>query len=180
MQPTTDTATPDTTLVERVQRGDHDAFTELVRRHDAVLRALARRLLRCPDRVDDALQDAYVKAYRRIGAFRSDASVATWLYRITYNTCLDELRRRPSDVGTETQLDSPAREPGPAERVVARMDADDVLARLSPELRATVVLVHGYGYEYAEASRILGVPTGTIASRLHRARDRHRRVDLAA
>ncbi len=164
------TTTTDTALVERVQRGDHHAFAELIRRHDRSLRALAQRLLRSPERVDDALQDAYLKAFRRIGTFRHDATVATWLYRITYNTCLDELRRRPSVAVSDVELDRPTAERGPAERAVARMEAADVLGRLTPEVRAAVVVVHGYGYDYAEASRILGVPVGTVGSRLHRAR----------
>ena len=166
------TTSTDTVLVERVQRGDHDAFAELVRRHDRSLRALAQRLLRSPERVDDALQDAYLKAFRRIGTFRHDATVATWLYRITYNTCLDELRRRPSTAVPDAVLELPTAERGPAERAVARMEAADVLGRFTPEVQATVVVVHGYGYDYADASRILGVPEGTIASRLHRARQR--------
>ena len=166
------TTTTDSAMVERVQRGDHHAFAELVRRHDRGLRALATRLLRSPERVDDALQDAYLKAFRRIGSFRHDATVATWLYRITYNTCLDELRRRPSAVVPDAELDRPAAGRGPADRAVARMEAADVLGRLTPEVQAAVVVVHGYGYDYAEASRILGVPAGTVASRLHRARRR--------
>lgn len=72
MQPTT----TDTALVERVQRGDHHAFAELVRRHDRGLRTLATRLLRSPERVDDVLQDVYLEAFRRIGTFRRDATVA--------------------------------------------------------------------------------------------------------
>ena len=168
MQPTT----TDTALVERLQRGDHHAFAELVRRHDRVLRGLAQRLLQSPERIDDALQESYLKAFRRIDTFRHGASVSTWLYRITYNTCLDELRRRPSAAVPDAELDQPTAERGPDERAVARIEAADVLGRLTPEVRATVVVVHGYGYDYADASRILGVPEGTIASRLHRARRR--------
>ena len=164
------TTTTDTALIERVQRGDHHAFAELVRRHDRVLRALAQRLLRSPERIDDALQESYLKAFRRVGTFRHDATVATWLYRITYNTCLDELRRRPSAAVPDAELDRPMAERGPAERAVARIEAADVLGRLTPDVQATVVVVHGYGYDYADASRILGVPAGTVASRLHRAR----------
>ena len=166
------TTTTDSALVERVQRGDHRAFSKLVRRHDRGLRALAQQLLRSPERVDDALQDAYLKAFRRIGTFRQDATVATWLYRITYNTCLDELRRRPCDAAADAGLDRPTAERGPAERAVARSEAAEVLGSFTPEVRAAVVVVHGYGYDYADASRILGVPVGTVASRLHRARRR--------
>jgi len=113
------TTTTDTALVELVQRGDHHAYAELVRRHDRGLRALATRLLRSPERVDDALQESYLKAFRSIGTFRRDATVATWLYPITYNTCLDELRRRGSAAIPAADLDRPTPERGPAEHAVA-------------------------------------------------------------
>ena len=157
----------------RVQRGDHGAFTELVGRHDRRLRTLAGRLLRNPERVDDALQEVYIKAVRTIGRFRGDANVGTWLYRITYNTCVDELRRR-QPVLVDDDFDLPSIEPGPAERYATASQVAHMLGRLSPDLRATVLLVDGYGLAYADASRLLDVAPGTVASRLHRAR-RHLR-----
>ena len=163
----------DRAVVERAQGGDHGAFTELVRRHDRRLRALAARLLRSPERVDDALQEVYIKAFRTIGGFRGDANVGTWLYRITYNTCMDELRRR-QPVLVDNEFDPPSIEPGPAERYAIASRVAHMLGRLSPDLRATVVLVDGYGLAYADASRLLDVARGTMASRLHRAR-RHLR-----
>jgi RNA polymerase sigma-70 factor (ECF subfamily) len=163
----------DRAVVERAQGGDHGAFTELVRRHDRRLRALAARLLRKPERVDDALQEVYIKAFRTIGGFRGDANVGTWLYRITYNTCLDELRRRQL-VLVDDDFDPPSVEPEPAERYATASEVADMLDRLSPDLRATVLLVDGYGLAYADASRLLDVARGTMASRLHQAR-RHLR-----
>jgi len=175
MELTETTSGSDLSLVERAQRGDHRAFGELTARHDRRLRAVAFRLLRDPDRVDDALQDTYLKAFRRLDGFRRDADVATWLYRITYNTCLDELRRRPVVLASDDQLECASREPGPADRVVTCFEAAAALDRLSPELRRAVVLVDGYGFDYAEAARLLGVPPGTVGSRLNRARTSLRR-----
>jgi RNA polymerase sigma-70 factor (ECF subfamily) len=148
---------------------DPDIFADLVTRHDARLRSLALRFLHDPVRVDDALQEVYLKAFRRLPTFRADASLGTWLYRITANVCLDELRRRRI-VGDGGDVDVPSADPGPAERAVAKRHAAEVLSALAPDLRATVMLVYGYGYGYAEAARALGVPPGTIGSRLHRAR----------
>lgn len=165
----------DRVLVERAQRGHHCAFAVLVRRHDARLRAVATRLLRSPEQVDDALQDVYLKAFRTIDRFRGDAQVGTWLYRITYNRCLDELRRRQPLTGVEETLDPPSAEPGPAERTIASMEVTDLLGRLPSALRATMVLVDGLGFDYDAASRALAVPPGTIASRMNRARSRLRR-----
>lgn len=166
----------DRSLVERVQKGSHRAFAELVTLHDGSLRALAFRLLNDPERVEDALQESYLKAFRTIGRFRGDASVGTWLYRITHNTCLDELRRlRPIPVVEET-FDLPSREPDPGDRVVAAMEVTELLGKLPEVLLATVVLVDGYGYDYLDASRLLQVPTGTVASRMSRARRRLRQA----
>jgi len=159
----------DRAVLERAQGGDHRAFAELVVRHDRRLRTLAGRLLRDPERVDDALQEVYIKAFRTIGRFRGDAKVGTWLYRITYNTCVDELRRR-QPVLVDNDFDPPSIEAGPAERYADASEAAHMLSRLSPDLRATVVLVDGYGLAYADASRLLDVAPGTVASRLHRAR----------
>ena len=164
----------DRALVERIQHGSHPAFAELVARHDRRLRALAFRILRDPERVADALQETYLKAFRTIDRFRGDANVGTWLYRITYNTCLDEQRRRHPITSVDDAFDVPSREPGPADAVVAEMEATRLLQQLPDALRTTVVLVDGYGFDYREASRLLDVPVGTVASRMSRARRRLR------
>jgi len=83
--------------LEKARGGDQHAFSLLLRQHDERMRALAWKLLGDRDRMDDALQEAYVKAWRSLGGFREDADFGTWLYRITYNACMDELRRsRPT------------------------------------------------------------------------------------
>ena len=85
----------DLELVDAVLAGASERFSELVRRYDGRLRALAYKLLGADrDRMDDVLQDAYVRAYRGLGGYRRDADLGTWLYRITYNACIDELRRQ--------------------------------------------------------------------------------------
>jgi RNA polymerase sigma-70 factor, ECF subfamily len=166
-------------VVERAARGDQVAFSQLVRHYDKRLRVLAYRLLGDPVRMDDALQEAYVKAYRALPGFRRDAAVGTWLYRITYNCCLDLLRREgrhraaPLDCVDESASD-PAGEPG---RLVAeRTDLARALDALPPDQRAAVLLVDAEGFDYAAAGEVLGVPPGTVASRLSRARAQLRAV----
>jgi RNA polymerase sigma-70 factor (ECF subfamily) len=158
------------------RRPDSRAFTELVREHDQGLRALAYRLLEDRDLMDDALQEAYVKAYRALPAFRGDSSLGTWLYRIAYNACLDELRRSRTVVPLERVEDRP--DPAPA--LPERTATGDLLARalstLSHEDRAAVLLVDAQGFDYDSAGEVLGVPAGTVASRLNRARAQLRRV----
>ena len=78
-------------ILDRARGGDHEAFAAVVRLYDAKLRGLAFRVLGDRDRMDDALQEAYVRAFRALPRFRGDARMGTWLFRITYNACLDEL-----------------------------------------------------------------------------------------
>ena len=155
------------------------AFGELVAEHDRPLRALAFRLLGDRDAMDDVLQEAYAKALRGLPRFRGDAAPQTWLYRIVYNTCLDELRRRrrhpelPLESATWPSVPDPGESPGQREALAS------ALASLAPDQRAAVLLVDGEGLDYETAARVLGVRTGTLASRLSRARASLRRA-LAA
>jgi RNA polymerase sigma-70 factor (ECF subfamily) len=165
----------DPAVVERARRGDGRAFTALVRRYDEGLRALAFRLLNDHERMDDALQDAYLQAFRALPRFRGDASIGTWLYRIVYNACLDELKRSRRVV----PLDSVRERADPRrgdETAALRRDLAAALAGLAPDDRAAVLLVDAQGFDYAAAAEILGVPAGTVASRLNRARARLRRA----
>jgi len=74
--------------------GDRDAFGSLIRQHDLSMRRLAFGLVGDRGGMDDALQEAYLRAYRGLPSFHGDSAFGTWLYRIVYRTCLDELRRR--------------------------------------------------------------------------------------
>lgn len=158
-------------LIDRARAGDRSAFGVLLRRHDDRMRGLAYRLLADRDAMDDALQEAYVKAYRALDRFRVGSSFGTWLYRITYNACIDELRRRKrAPVAAEEPDDPVSARPGP-ERVVSAAEAvRAALADLPESQRITVVLVDGEGFDHQEVASILGVAPGTVASRLHRAR----------
>lgn len=83
----------DTRLAVRARAGDLDAFAMLIRRHDPAMRRLAYRLLGSVHAMEDALQDAYLRAFRGLASHREDAEFSSRLYRVTYNACLDELRR---------------------------------------------------------------------------------------
>ncbi len=159
--------------LERARGGDQHAFSLLLRRHDERMRALAWKLLGDRDRMDDALQEAYVKAWRSLGGFREDAGFGTWLYRITYNACMDELRRRKPTVlydWTDTGQQPAVSGSGPEGSIVASDWLSRLLATLPADQRATIVLVDGEGFDNQAAADLLGVAVGTIASRLSRAR----------
>jgi RNA polymerase sigma-70 factor, ECF subfamily len=165
-------------VIDGAKRGDQHAFALLVKHYDPGLRALAYRLLGDPDRMDDALQEAYVKAFRGLSSFRGESSLGTWLYRIVYNACLDELKRdrRLVRLPLEDAVDPADPRPDVADAVAGRSRLAEALAELTLEERAAVLLVDAQGFDYRSAGQVLGVPEGTVASRLNRARAALRRA----
>ena len=126
--------------------------------------------------MDDALQDAYVKAFVALPGFTGASSVGTWLYRIVYNTCLDELRRRGRAplVSGDDAVERAEATHNPDYAVETATDLARALSDLPPDFRAAVILIDAEGMSYDEASEILDVPVGTLASRVNRARARLR------
>jgi RNA polymerase sigma-70 factor, ECF subfamily len=175
----------DTALLRAHVGGDPAAFGVLVSRHRDRLWAVAVRTMRNPEDAADALQDAYISAFRRASTFRGDAQVTSWLHRIVVNACLDRLRSmklrsaeplpedldRSAPFGTSTEVD-------PLEVKERRGMVADALGRLNGDQRAALVLVDMEGYSVDEAARILGCAPGTIKSRC--ARGRARLVPLLA
>lgn len=167
------TTPADRRLLRRAQDGDPSAFEELIAPHDRQLRRLAFRMLGDRGAMDDALQEAYVKAYRSLPRFAGDSAFGTWLYRIVVNACTDELRRgarRRGDTVLDAARDVAAGAPGPERAAAAQTDLAAALGAIAPDLRAVVLLVDAEGMSYDEAGAVLGVPAGTVASRLNRAR----------
>ena len=162
-------APTDAQLLAAHRAGDPRAFDLLARQSYGLLWGVAMRMLDHPDDAADAVQEALIAALRRAHTYRGEASVRTWLCRITVNTCIDRLRRdrlRPTEAWGE-------REPASGDhagRVVTRLAVDEALARLSVEQRVAVVLVDMQGWSVAEVARVVGVPPGTVKSRAHRVR----------
>jgi RNA polymerase sigma-70 factor (ECF subfamily) len=155
-------------LVVRAKAGDHDAFSALAAGSIGRLLATARLVLRDEALAEDAVQDALVKAWREIRALRDPGAFDAWLHRLLVNACRDNARRTRRRV-----FEGPAL---PIERVeprddLARLADRDELERafleLSVEHRAVLVLTHYLGLPAPEVARVLGIPPGTVASRLH-------------
>lgn len=170
----------DDDLLARHVAGDPSAFGEIVRRHRDRLWAVALRVLGDREEAADAVQDAFVSAFRAAGAFRGQSAVTTWLHRITVNACLDRVRKSasrrtsliPEPERLEQLLEPQESAAAPAERRDLHRQLVAALAQLPPEQRAALVLVDMQGYPVAEAARILGVAVGTIKSRCARGRAR--------
>jgi RNA polymerase sigma-70 factor (ECF subfamily) len=159
----------DENLAARVKEGDGDAFAALIRRHERRLYNLAYRMLGRPQDAQDAVQEAFLSCYRRIGTFRGDAAFATWLHRIAVNACYDALRKRvPEPMDPAGLPERPS--PDPAERAVAAADVERGLLTVPEEFRAPLILHDLLDVPVEEVADALGVPAGTVKSRLHRGR----------
>ncbi len=161
-------------LIEQAAHGDQRAFGQLLRAHDPQMRALAFRILGSQAAMDDALQAAYLNAFRHIGSYHGDAPFAAWLRRIVVNCCRDIQRRnqRTNEVSLDqmTQAGQDLSEPSQFEDAVVQSDElQRTLNSLSPDQREAVILVNGQGLSYQEAAELCGVAEGTIGSRLSRA-----------
>lgn len=169
------TGAPGADVVQRARDGDRGAFTEIVRHYDHKLRGLSYRLVGGDaGQMDDAMQNAYLKAYQALPRFRSDADIGTWLYRIVYNASIDEARRarrRPEPVDTNDEIWAPRSVVHGPDTQVSVADATvRALAALPLKQRVAVVLVDGEGFDHDTAAKVMGVAPGTVASRLSRAR----------
>jgi RNA polymerase sigma-70 factor (ECF subfamily) len=155
--------------VERARRGDREAFAELVRASGARLDATARLILRDPDLAQDAVQETLIRAWRSLPGLRDPDSFDHWLHSLAAHACLDLIRKRRRRV-VEVELTSmdftmALDETG---HVADRDLLDRALARLEPEERAVVVLHFYLDLPLPRVASMLGIPSGTAKSRLHR------------
>ena len=157
-------------LVERAQRGDHDAFAALAGASIARLDSAARLIVRDHDLARDAVQDTLVRCWRDLPTLRDVVAFDAWLHRLLVNACLDIVRRRKRRV-VEVEL-TPIHAPAASDFSAQLIDRDlleRALGTLDPEWRAIVVLHYFLDYPLPEVARITGIPLGTAKSRLHRA-----------
>ena len=157
-------------LVERAREGDHDAFTELARGAVTRLDRAARLILRDPELARDAVQEALIRAWRDLRGLRDPDRFDAWLHRLTVNACLDIARHRRRRV-IEVELD-PIDMPDVIDMAGALADreiVDAAMRRLDESGRAIVVLHYFLGMPLTDVAATLGIPIGTVKSRLHRA-----------
>jgi RNA polymerase sigma-70 factor, ECF subfamily len=174
---------PDAELVRRYVAGDPAAFSVLVARHERRVYNLAYRMLGREEDARDATQDAFLTALRKLSSFRGEAAFTTWLHRVTVNACYDILRKRKREpvlderpeedrAGGASGPGGPAGPPSPdhAESAATAVDVQRALVQVPYEFRTVLVLHDVQDLGYDEIADILGVPVGTVKSRLHRGR----------
>lgn len=175
-------ARADDDLVGRFRQGDLGAFEEIYRRHAGRLYSLACRMTGNPSDGEDLLQDIFVQVHRKLTTFKGESALATWLYRLAMNVCLDHLRSRGVRMDqVSDSIDADGDPTPPADRgmeaalVVNRIDLERAIARLPEGSRAAFLLHDVEGFEHQEVAAILGIAEGTSKSQVHKARLRLRR-----
>lgn len=170
-------------LVRKAQKGDVKSFEILVRQYNRYVYNIALRMLGNPEDAKDASQEALVKAYQSIHTFRMDAAFSSWLYRITINTCKDELRKRrdsiiyfddASDEGfslletiaSATEIDPLIK----LERKEVMAKINEAIGQLNVKYREVIILKDIMEESYESICEILSLPMGTVSSRLNRGR----------
>jgi RNA polymerase sigma-70 factor (ECF subfamily) len=171
----------DLRLIHACLEGDTAAFGVLVRRHQERLYHTVYRLVENAEDAQDVVQEAFLHAYQSLDSFKGDSLFFTWLYRIAVNTAISLKRKRrvvlsidgahANESGTDPPDLSEGTQPGyNLEQQEQQRRIQRALARLSPEHRAVLVMKDMEGQKYEMMAELLGVPIGTIRSRLHRAR----------
>ena len=172
-------------LVEQALSGDARAFEMLMEKHERKMYAVALRM--CANREDaqDCLQDAMLRIYKALPSFKGQSSFSTWAYRITMNTCLDDLRRKKvrqaSSVDQLIELgwsptdenDTPERH---ADNAELRRSLSRAIQSLPEEMRAAIVLRDVQGFSYDEIAETLNTNVGTVKSRISRGREKLREI----
>jgi RNA polymerase sigma-70 factor (ECF subfamily) len=179
----------DLEVIRRVRNGESEAFRFLVERYQGRAYRLALRVLRDEEAARDAVQDAFVKAYSALARFEGRSSFFTWFYRLVMNQCLDARRRDKSarevafeeggghELEPESSVEAVPEVDGVSFAPAASLMRKELLEhlaraveRLPPAARETLVLREVDGLSYAEIATTLGIPKGTVMSRLHYAR----------
>lgn len=160
----------DRDLVAAASAGDQAAFEALVRRHARTVYAHALRFFGDPMTAEEVAQDVFIKVYRSLDSFDGRSRFTTWLYRVTRNACLDEVRAGRKRPALVDHFEDDALVDDFSDTVAVSASLEAAIRTLPPEDRDALSAVSLFGLSYAEAAASLGVPEGTVKSRVFRAR----------
>jgi RNA polymerase sigma-70 factor (ECF subfamily) len=166
-------AAEDVDLIARYLEGDTSAFDELMRAHEDRVFGICLRMLRDREAALDVTQETFLTVFRKADRYKAEAAFSTWLYRVTMNACYDYLRRtkrRRASSLPEGFDPADSRSGDPLESAEVRPDIEAALAEIPEEFRAAIVLVDLQGLAIDQTAEILGVPPGTVKSRVFRGR----------
>lgn len=177
-------------LIDRAKKGDVNAFEQLIEGCQKKVFNIAFRMLGNIDDASELSQEVFLKAYKSIKNFKGDSLFNTWIYKVTTNTCLDELRKRKNKkvvsldediefAGNEIKRQIRDNSPGPevaVENNELKRVVGDSISMLSEEYKTVIVLRDIHGFSYEEISRIIKCPEGTVKSRISRARQALKKI----
>ena len=165
-------------LLEAARAGDQRAMEALYTAHSGRVYTVVRRLVGDDHLAEDVSQDAWVRAFEKLGSFRGDAAFGTWMHRLAVNTALNRLRRSGRRPEVESAAEPPLAPPDADERILSQRVLGQALDRLPDGYRQVLVMHDVEGMTHEEIADSLGVAVGTSKSQLHKARARMR--DLLA
>jgi len=158
---------PDPDLIRAAAKGDHVAFAQLVRAHQGQVWRFLCHLLGDPSLAEDVTQETFIKVYRKLDSYQFRSKFSTWVLAVARNAGVDALRknrRKHVDIDID-QLGDPLTQSSPS-----RVELETAIGSLAPKLREAFLLVEVMGMRYEEVARVVGVPIGTVKSRLYHAR----------
>lgn len=160
----------DPELVQSFRQGRDEAFNRLMERHERRVYNLAYRMLGNADDARDATQETFLACFRHLSRFRGDSAFSTWLHRIAVNACYDALRRRRDATSLEQLPVEPMPISDHADGAATAIDIQRALLEVPPDFRAVIVMHELQDLPLEDIAATLGVPVGTVKSRLHRGR----------
>lgn len=171
----------ETQLVEKSMDGDLDAFEELVLLFDKKIYNYCLRMTNNRSDAEDLAQEVFLKAYKNLKNFRNDSKFSTWIYRIAYNTCIDNYRKKRLKLlplnkiidEEQQEISIPSPDPLPEEQVISNEKYSlikECIAQLKPRYKSVIILRDIHNYSYREIAEILDIPIGTVKSDISRAR----------
>lgn len=178
------------TFVEKLKSGDRKAFAALVEEHQGMVYNLALRMTGNRELAEDLAQEVFLRAYRGLPSFEGRSNLSTWIYRITYNTAMNELEkaryryekidpleidRERSDLSTESDSDDPL---SWIERAEVKDRLRSLIEKLKPQQRTALLLYYQGDRSYEEISRIMDLPLGSVKTALFRAKETLRKLIL--
>lgn len=183
----------ETILIQKSQRGDMDAFEQLLLRYEKKVYTIAYKYMGNAEDASDLAQEALIKAYQSIGTFRGESSFGTWIGRITANKCLDELRKRKKLQTTSLDEELELEEGSVQKEIVSERDTPEQhtirqetvhyvqqkLQQMKEEYRMVLVLRELEGHSYEDIADMLNCSLGTVKSRISRARNYLKELVLA-
>lgn len=165
-------------ILRALTRHDNDAFSSLVRMHQAKIRSYLLRLCRNYDLADDIAQETFLTAFHKLNSYKGEGNFSGWLFRIAHNCFLQHLRKtkRRTEItdqyGSQQELQNEQYESISTEQ----MDLEQAIAQLNPDETATITLCHSYGFSHREVSDILDMPLGSVKSNISRGKSKLREI----